>query len=283
MEYTNNVTRVIENGNVKYLEYKIFDKYYDKIKCITTLRHGGVSKGELSSLNFRTVCKTENRKNALKNLEIICNIAKINPNNVCKASQKHTDNILIINDKNKKIYEFKNYNEEAYDGYITNTKNIATLVTTADCNPIVIYDPINGVVANVHSGWKGTVKKVYLKALEVLKEKYNSNPKDILVCIGPSIGSCCFTSKEEEFKSIFLKNFNYNESDYITYDEDGTFHIDLHFVIKKDLEKFGILEKNISISNICTKCNNKDFYSYRYATMNNHEDYATMATIVSLI
>ncbi len=282
MDYTNNCVRHIKNNKVEYLEYKIFDKYYDKLKCITTLRHGGVSKGEFESLNFRTV-GSDSTKNVEENLNIICKSIEINANDVFKAKQGHTDNILVINGENKDKYSFIKYNKEEIDGYITNEKNIATLVTTADCNPIVIYDPINNVVANVHSGWKGTIKKIYLKAIDEMIKKYNSNVSNLIFCLGPSICKCCFTSKEEKFKNIFLEYFDCKEKEYISYDNDKTFHIDLHYVIYNDLLKKGLKKENISFSNICTRCNYQDFYSYRYARQNGYNDYATMATIVSLI
>lgn len=282
MGYTNDCVRHIKNGKVQYLEYKIFDKYSDKLKCITTLKHGGVSSGEFESLNFRSV-GSDSTKNVEENLNIICKSIGIHTNNVFKAKQEHTDNILLINSKNKDKYLFSKYNNEKIDGYITNEKNIATLVTTADCNPIIIYDPANNVVANVHSGWKGTVKRIYLRAIDEMIEKYNSNISDLIFCLGPSICKCCFTSKEEEFKNIFLSTFDYSEKEYISYDNDGTFHIDLHYVIYNDLLKKGLKKENISFSNICTRCNYEDFYSYRYARQNEYNDYATMATIVSLI
>lgn len=282
MDYTNNFVRHIKDSGVEYLEYKVFDKYADKLKCVTTLRHGGVSTGQISKLNFRS-CGNDSKINVEKNLDIICNKIKIDSKDVFKAKQDHTDNILVIDNENKDKYSFKEYNEEKFDGYIVNEKNLATLITTADCNPIVIYDPINNVLANVHSGWKGTVKKIYLKAIDKMVEKYNSNLSELIFCVGPSICKCCFTSKEKDFKKIFLNNFDYNESEYIKYDRDGKFHIDIHYLIYNDLLKKGLKNENISFSSICTRCNNKDFYSYRYAKQNNFTDYGTMATIAVLI
>ena len=113
-------------------------------------------------------------------------------------------------------------------------------------------------------------------------EKFNSHVEDLIFCIGPSIKKCCFTSKEDEFKQYFINTWNY-EKEYIYYDKDNeTFHIDLPYVIKKDVLKMGIKEENIAICDICTMCNSDDFYSYRKSLQENLIDYGTFATIAYL-
>lgn len=281
MNYNNNEMVHIKQNGIEYLKFKILEKYSDKIEHVITLKHGGVSKGEVESLNFRAVGK-DDKNNVLKNLDLICEILDIKSSEVHKGKQNHTSNILVIDKSNKDAYEFEKFSSEEYDGYVTNEPKIATLVTTADCNPIIIYDPTNNVLANIHSGWKGTLKKIYLKAIDMMVEKFNSDVNELIFCIGPSIKKCCFSSKEIEFKDKFANTWN-NEDEYICYEEDNsTFHIDLSYVIKQDVLTKGLKEENISICNICTLCNHEDFYSYRYATQNNYNDYGTFATITYL-
>lgn len=195
--------------------------------------------------------------------------------------QAHTSNILILDNKNKEEYKFKNFNEDEYDGYITNTVGIGTLVTVADCNCIVIYDPVNNVVANVHSGWKGTVAKIYENAINLMQKKYNSKMEDIIVCFGPSIRKCCFSSKENSFKERFTSIWK-NESEYISYKEDR-FFIDLVYVITRDLLELGIKEENIIDSKICTMCNSNDFFSNRANKKRNSDEFGTFALVTMLI
>lgn len=280
MDYNSSEMIHIKNGDLEYIKFKILERYKDKINHVITLRHGGVSQGEISSLNFRTI-GNDKKENNIKNLNIICKELEIMPNNVHKAYQDHTSDVLIIDNENKEKYIYDKFNKEKYDAYITNESNIATLVTTADCNPIIIYDPIRNVLANVHSGWKGTIKKIYLNAIDLMINEFNSNIEDLIFCIGPSIKKCCFTSKDENFKNKFTSIWNY-EREYIYYENNDIFHIDLSYVIKKDILEKGIKEKNISICDICTMCNHEDFFSYRYATKNNFEDYGTFATIAYL-
>lgn len=282
MNYTDDVvTHIKSEGGIEYLKYKCFEKFQN-LNVITTLRHGGYSKGVYNSLNVRTV-GNDNIEDVFKNVKKISDTINIKFEDICKASQNHTDDILVLNENNKEKYKYENLNKEYYDAYITNSKNIASLVTTADCNPIIAYDPVNNVICNIHSGWKGTVKKIFLKAVKKMHDEFNSNYEDIVVACGPSIKKCCFSSEDEEFKKIFLDNFKYNEDEYIYYEDDKKrFHIDLEYLIKKDLINLGILEENIHFANICTMCNHENFYSYRYATSKKQEDYATFATIAYL-
>lgn len=264
------------DNNLEYIQFKILNKY--NVKHCITLRHGGKSEGEYASLNFRTL-GNDKIDNVLENLNIVKN--KLNFGTICKARQDHTDKVIEINAENYKEYEFVTQNQELVDGYITSQKNIATLITTADCNPIIIYDTNKNVIANVHAGWKGVINKIYINAINIMIDKYNSRIEDLVVCIGPSIRKCCFTSKEESFKEKFRTVFNYNE-EYLTYEDKETFHIDLISILKHEFNAVGIENKNIHVADICTRCNTDDFYSYRYCVQNGKKDYATMATIVEL-
>ncbi len=273
----------VKNGNVEYLQFKILNKYSDKLKHCITLRHGGVSSGDCASLNFRQY-GLDSKENVERNLDLICDVIQIPSSNVFKGKQAHTDNILCINNENKEIYAFESMCQNEYDAYICNEKNIATLVTTADCVPVIIYDPQKNVVANIHSGWKGTLKQIAKKTAMCMNEKYDCNYNDMIVCIGPSINKCCFTSKEKNFKDMFLEVYR-NEKEYIYYDttQSGKFHIDIPYVIKKDMESLGVENENIVLSNICTRCNFGDFFSYRFSTQNNMKDYGTFATITCIV
>lgn len=281
-DFSNNEVTHVKKGNVEYLTFNALDKYKDKITCVVTLRHGGVSASVYNSLNFRML-GNDKKENVIQNLNIICDVLDIDAKEVYKGKQDHTDNILYITEENKKAYAFELNNSESTDGYITD-KGITSLVTTADCNAIVIYDVKNNKVANVHSGWKGTTKKIYLKAIQKMKELFGTNPEDLIICVSPSVLSCCFSSEDENFKKIFTDIWSY-EQECITKDKDNPnrFHIDLTYVITKDLIASGVKKENIHFAGICTCCNDEHFYSYRSKTQKQEEDYGCMATIVKLL
>lgn len=281
IDFSNKEVTHVKNGEVEYLTFNALDKYKDKILAIVTLRHGGVSEGVYNSLNFRMLGQ-DKKENVIENLNLICDKLDLNPNEIYKAKQEHTDNILYLKDENKAKYRFVLNNSEPIDGYITD-KGITSLVTTADCNAVIIYDTKNNKVANVHSGWKGTTKRIYIKAIEKMKELFGTNTEDLIVCISPSVLKCCFSSEDESFKKNFTDIWE-EEEKYITYNKENPsrFHIDLTYVINKDLIDVGVKEENIHFAKICTCCNDKHFYSYRSKTQKNEADYGCMATIVKL-
>jgi len=277
-DFTNNDISHIKKGDLEYITFNILNKYSNKLTHGFFFKNGGVSTGIYLSLNFR-ILGNDSKANVFKNTEIVKQ--ELNLSKVHKAIQYHTDNILILDNNNKIKYEIEKLNDEEFDSYLTNEKGIATVITTADCNPIVIYDPIKNVVANVHSGWKGTIKQIYLKTIRLMNKKFDCNYEDIIVCIGPSINKCCFCSSNLEFKKQFTDIWP-NEKEYITNKENGEFFIDLPYVIKKDLIQLGLKEDNIALSNICTVCNSDICFSYRVFKKQNETDYATMGAFVEL-
>ena len=280
--YTNNEVEHIKENGIEFLRFKALEKYKEKLDVLVTLRRGGVSGGVFDSLNVRAV-GTDKLENVLENVTRIGKVIGKNIEHICKGSQAHTDNVIYINEQNMSEFAYSKLNKYEVDGYITDSNKLATLVTTADCNPIVIYDPVHNAVANIHSGWKGTIRRIYLVALNKLKEQFGTNANDIIVCVGPAIKACCFSSEEESFKENFTNIWS-DEEKYIYYEEENSkrFHIDLKYVITKDFVKEGVKEENIHFADICTCCNNQDFYSFRYKTMNKEEDYGCFATVVKL-
>lgn len=178
---------------------------------------------------------------------------------IISPRQTHTNNVVAIT--------LDNIDDELNDcdGVITNLKGVALTIATADCQSIFIYDNKKLVIANIHSGWKGTLKKILRNAIQIMIDKYQCNTKDLIVCIGPSILKCCF-EVDKDVVDMFRKEFN-NIEDTISLGEvkDGKqkYYIDTVEINKKELRELGVLEENIITSNICTKCSSDKYHSYR--------------------
>lgn len=178
---------------------------------------------------------------------------------IISPRQTHTNNVVAIT--------LDNIDDELNDcdGVITNLKGVALTIATADCQSIFIYDNKKLVIANIHSGWKGTLKKILRNAIQIMVDKYECNTKDLIVCIGPSILKCCF-EVDKDVVDMFRKEFN-NIEDTISLGEvkDGKqkYYIDTVEINKKELKDLGVLEENIITSNICTKCFSDKYHSYR--------------------
>lgn len=265
-----------EIENLVYFTFESFDNTSLVSHCFST-RKGGVSKGVFQSMNLHF--RTDKIENVIQNYKIICSAIDIDYRNVVFSKQIHSDNIYTVseNDKGKGLI-IKSDIDNA-DGLITNKKNVALVTFYADCVPLYFLDPVKKVIAMAHSGWKGTVKKIAEKTVLKMNIDYNSNIKDILVGIGPSIGKCCF---EVDYPVVeeFNKNFSFAE-EFIFNDNQnkGKYKIDLKGIIEKNLVSIGVPAQNIENSNICTKCNPELFFSHR--NMGNNR--GSLAGIISLL
>ncbi|AKM81932.1 TPA: peptidoglycan editing factor PgeF [Candidatus Berkelbacteria bacterium] len=142
------------------------------------------------------------------------------------------------------------------DGLITAEKGIYLGITTADCLPILIYDPANRVVAAIHAGWRGIIDQIVPRAIEKFKE-FGSDPENLIVGVGPGICQKHFVVKNEVLK-IFLDRY---PSVTFVRNKDG--YVDLKKALFDDLKKAGVSKDNIEIADFCTVCDNGIYGSFR--------------------
>ena len=244
-----------KNNGIEYLQFK-------RLLEFPEIKHAYVI-GLNNSFKIYTddVHKKENEL-AKKSYMQICNELDIEYKNLVNTMQNHTDNIKIIKNKvNKDKPDFNIYEET--DGLITNCKNIALSTINADCILLIFYDPINKVIANVHSGWRGTIKRISVKAVKKMQKEYGSKLEDIICCMSPSIGKDHFEVDEDVY-TLFKNEFNeFNESDKIYEKKNDKWLIDTILINKLILKNTGLKEENIIYSGICSVCNKDKIHSYR--------------------
>lgn len=257
-----NIIHVNKNG-VQYIQFRKLLEYNDIIRHAYSLG---------TDVNFRTakVNKQQLSRNeyelAINSYKNLCDSIGSNYIKTVKTNQNHTDTIKIAN---KKIKEDEpDFNLEEYketDGLVTNKKNLILSTTNADCILLLLFDPIKKVIANVHSGWRGTLQRISTKAIEKMEKEYNCNPKDIICCICPSIRKCHFEVEkevkdmfEEEFKNIIEKNNIITETI-----SSKKWTIDTVLINQIILEEKGLKKENIIDSKLCSVCNSNLVHSYR--------------------
>lgn len=173
--------------------------------------------------------------------------------------QTHSNTVKAVTKENI------NDSFECVDGLITNLKGVALTTVVADCQSILLYDPVNKVIGNIHSGWKGTLDKIVENAIKLMKSEFNCDSRNIMVFICPCILKCCF-EVDKDVVDLFKNNFE-NIDEYIYEGEikEGKqkYCIDTVSINIRILKKLGILDKNIYCSDICTKCNHNIYHSYR--------------------
>ena len=172
------------------------------------------------------------------------------------ANQTHSDHIAIIETRETRGWESSEDAVEDCDAMVTNQPGVILAVLTADCVPVLLYDPIRRVVAAVHAGWRGTESGIVTKTIEIMKKQFGSHPADILAGVAPAIGKCCYEVGEDvasHFADYPVAIEQYGEK----------YMLDLPEINRRQMLLAGVEEKHIEMSGICTACESEQFFSYR--------------------
>lgn len=157
---------------------------------------------------------------------------------------------------------------DGYDAMITDLPGVTIGVRTADCIPVLLYDPVKKAAAAIHSGWRGTVSKIIGKTVIKMQSTYASQPSDILAFIGPGICVDCFQVGEEVALKFKETGFDINSlwsfrGPKTGNGMEGGHHIDLKEACRQTLVESGLKNENIQITGLCTYDDNDLLYSAR--------------------
>ena len=273
LELTNETVKHIKKEDIEYLQFKKLQKYSN---IITHAYSVGIDKTYRTFKPNREPLSGIDYENNLNNYINLCKEIGVKGNDIIKANQAHTDIIACIDElmKNETIDTL-----EQSDGLITNKKGKVLATTNADCILLLFFDPIKKVIANTHSGWKGTLQEISKKTVEKMVNVYGCSPKDIIVCICPSIRKCHF-EVGEDVKDLFYEQFKKlgNTSDFII-NNNGKCFIDTVLINKIILKQMGVSEENIEDCKICSVCSREKIHSFRAEG----ENYGLATAIISLI
>ncbi len=174
------------------------------------------------------------------------------------SNQIHGDDVIVVNKFPKE--------KLSGDSFIAYKKNIPLAIKVADCQGILIYDPVTEIIAAIHAGWKSLTKEIIKKTIHKMKKEFGANPKHLLVGISPSLGKCCakFSDPKTELPE-FMQPFVDNHM------------VNLLSASKKQITDTGIPENQIEIINECTKCNPNKYFSHR------NGDKGRMAVFINLL
>jgi len=153
----------------------------------------------------------------------------------------------------------RNQKHQPADGIFTDNPEVTLLMRFADCVPLVYYDPTKCVVGLVHAGWQGTLQQVAAEGVRLMQEKYDSNPKDLIVGIGPSICGQCYQVREDVYQQ-YLHAFGPDAEAFFNRHENGLY-LDLWAANTYTLKQAGV--RQIENANLCTAEHVDEWYSYR--------------------
>lgn len=265
----------INTGKVQYLQFRKLLEYKNIVNHAYSL---GTNVNFRTAINGKPEVSSEQYKLAKKSYKQICKAIGSKYRRIVKPRQCHTNNVLVI--KNKTNIFSPDFNLEKYkktDGLVTNKGNILLATTNADCILFLLFDPVKKVVANVHSGWKGTLKKIIVQAINKMINEFGCNPEDIICCICPSIRKCHF-EVSQDVKEMFQNEFGNLEGNSYVDDQRNNITITLSDIIEEKQNKWnidtvlinkilmqnmGLIPENIIDSGICSMCNPNLIHSYR--------------------
>ena len=158
-------------------------------------RLGGVSQGMWASLNLG-VSRGDDPDHVRENYRRFFAAIGAQGPRLAQSCQVHGSHVRVITQADVKEDPYEKVSYEA-DGLVTDLPGVTLVIFSADCLPILYYDPVRQVVGAAHAGWRGTAADIAGAVVRKMEEVYGSQPQDILAAIGPGIGACCFETHED--------------------------------------------------------------------------------------
>jgi len=226
-------------------------------------RQGGVSREPFASLNLGAGvgddpgAVAENRRRFFAGLGIAAD-------QVVRVKQVHGNGVLVVNAALAGRSGFPGALAEdgaAHDAMTTDLPGLALTVSTADCTPILILDPIRKALAAVHAGWPSTAKRIVVETLTAMRRAYGTAPADCQVAIGPSIRGCCYEVDEPVASAMATALPTWETCAVPT--RPGHWRLDLAKVNRSLLEAAGVPRGQIEDLGLCTACRKDLFFSHR--------------------
>jgi polyphenol oxidase len=219
-------------------------------------RAGGISQGAFASLNLGLF--TEDRpENAAANERRFREVFGVKT--LIRVRQVHGREVLVAD---RAVEDEKTWRQTESDAIITDQPGVALAVLTADCVPIVLFDPRRRVAGIAHAGWRGTCLRVAAATVEAMEKSFGSQARDIMAGIGPGVGPCCYRVDEPVIRAA-EESFGSATAKVIFRRDDRSSVFDLLAANRLVLEQAGLTPGNIESIDLCTSCRPDLFFSHR--------------------
>lgn len=221
-----------------------------------TTRKGGVSRGYLTSLNLGCN-RGDAPENVKKNYEILGEALGFDPEKLVLTRQIHSDIVRVVGASDCLGFDHGIY--PACDGLVTNTPGVTLAVFTADCTPVLLYDPETGAVGAVHAGWRGTAADIAGGAVRAMQREFGCCPGRIRAAIGPNIGPCCFET-DGDVPRAMVQTYGAEAEKWIR-PQENKFYVNLKEMNALSLRRAGV--ELVDMDDRCTACCPELFWSHR--------------------
>jgi len=215
--------------------------------ALQTTRTGGVSGAPLDSLNLGTHVGDDSER-VRENERRLCAFLEIDSERIVTTGQVHGTEIAVVTVPGKL---------DGYDALITSTRGIFVGILTADCYPILIYDPRTGASGAAHAGWQGAAGRIAEKTIHAMQSEFGTHPQDCLAWVGTGISGEHYEIGGEvvaRFDRRYLKSSPSGEEKFL---------LDLSAANRDQLIEAGIPAEQVQCSEFCSYRDADRFFSYR--------------------
>jgi len=239
---------LIQHNGLRYLQ---FDSLQPKHAVFT--RHGGISPEPWGSLNVGGTVG-DDLERVKKNRVLSFEAMSCAPESIFDVWQIHSADVVCANAPRPVGESYRQA-----DVILTDKPSVTLFMRFADCVPILVHDPRNGVIGIAHAGWIGTLRDVATTTIRAIQKNYGSNPADVIACIGPSIGPDHYEIGADVILQVMQKYGD--DSELFLKSHHGKIHFNLWEANRLALEQVGVGQ--IEVSGICTACHTQDWFSHR--------------------
>lgn len=225
-------------------------------------RLGGVSRGHLASLNLGHRRGDEPGR-VRENYRRFCAAIGVDQTRLVMTNQVHADVVRAVDEHDIKADLLGETPFEA-DGLTTDRPGVTLVIFSADCVPILFFDPVARAVGACHAGWRGAAAAIAAKTVRAMEERYGCRSENLRCAIGPAIGPCCFET-DEDVPDAMRTALGALAAPFITpAEEPRRYRVDLKGINRALVLDAGVREEHIDVSGECTCCEHERYWSHRY-------------------
>ena len=241
---------------------------FENLKHCFFSRKNGFSKGCYASLNCG-LGSGDKKENVLKNLNFVCQKIGCKDESLITLNQTHSNEVVYFEN------ESSVKNKLTGDAIVTKIKNIGIGILSADCAPILLYDPQKEIIGCIHSGWKGALNGIINNTIAKFEE-LNSKIENLIAIVGPCIGKESYEVKINFYEKFVDRNLKYAE--FFNKISDERYIFDLRRFINNEIYNLNI--KNIENIAMNTFLKKEFFFSHRRSCLNKEQDYGRCISVI---
>ena len=242
----------------------LFYQLGEGVTAFSTTRQGGYSEGRYGEFNINRYCG-DSEEAIRQNRSLLCLHLDISDERLIMPHQVHLTEMAVIDEAFLQLSaEERLARLEGVDALMTDVAGVCIGVSTADCIPVLLFDPVHQAGWAIHAGWRGTVQRIVEKAVAKMTAVYGTHPADLVAQIGPGIHLDSFEVGDEVYDAFAREGFRME----LISKKYEKWHIDLPECNRQQLLSAGVPTSQIAVSPVCTFQQSDRFFSARRLTVN---------------